>query len=476
MVLTCEGGTLEERKIIAWPKAKRLNLLRQLAREDRRTVLLLQGPVGSFFRDVSVALQQEGYLPLKINLNAADWIFGRKQPHINYTGAPEDWADWLEQLTGFVKPAAIMLMGDARPMHRTAIQLANSKGIPVFCFEEGYVRPDFITMEPGGVNANSPARRRLQDKSGRDEIIALAENEAPAHKTYGGNPFLSMAGAAALYFIALSLGRPFFRHYAHHRRRPLITEFFLWNRSILLKALRHKPNKKLINHLVAQHHRRFFVMALQVSDDLQLTVHGRGWTNEKTISQTIASFARHALPGDRLVIKGHPQDRGHTTHKSYVKQIAVLAGCEDRVDYVDDGSIGLLLNNSKGLITINSTAGVSALFHNVPILAFGYALYSAPGLAKQVCKPEDIDAFWHDPKPADPQIAKGFLAWLREYSLVNGSFYVARARKDTAKAVVAKFLAIQGKAGDGLQSIVPGPGEQHTLDERGSRRSIGSQS
>lgn len=475
LVLTCEGGVLKERQIIAWPKANRLNLLRQLARENGRTVLLLQGPVGTFFNDVSAALQKSGYLPLKINLNSADWLFSRKSPHINYTGTPEDWSDWLEQLLGFVKPAAIMLMGDSRPMHRAAIQLASEKKIPVFCFEEGYVRPDFITMEPGGVNANSPARQLVRDYSGRQKIEALAFKDTPHHRAYGGNAFFSMAGAAAIYFIAMGLGKPFFRHYVHHRRRPLVTEFFLWNRSILLKAWRHRENGRLVKDLIKNHHRKYFVLALQVSDDLQLTVHGRGWTNEKTISQTIASFARHALPDDRLVIKGHPQDRGHTTHKSYVKQIAVLAGCEDRVDYVDDGSIGLLLNHSKGLITINSTAGISALFHNVPILAFGDALYSAPGLAQQVGGPEDIDQFWLQAQPADQQLASGFLIWLRENALINGSFYVRQVRKDAALAVVSRFKDALSKPAEIRTLPAAAPKDRQDPADPGARQASGGQ-
>jgi len=458
------GFYLSSANVLAGPKGKALNLLRKLGRSDGRTLFLLQGPVGPFFRDVFAAAQQAGFTPVKINLNAADWLFSPVSGALNYTGAPQDWPLWFEHLADFCQPAAILLMGDARPMHKEAIRIARARGIPVFCLEEGYVRPDFITMEEGGVNAWSPLRAIASDPVQQDAFIAKASETAPQYRVNKGDPFRHMAVSATAYFIAMSAGRPFFRHYTHHRKRPLVSEFFLWARSIWLKRARRKANRLAIDRLTRDFKRRYFVVALQVSDDLQLTVHGRGWTNELTINRTIASFVHHAKPDDLLVIKGHPQDRGHTAHKSYVRQVAALVGCEDRVVYVDDGSIGLLLNHSKGLLTINSTAGISALFHGVPLLAFGDALYSAPGLAVAARTGADLDAFWTQAKPAGPELAKAFLTLIRQKALVNGSFYLPRARAQTARAVIEKIAqALQARAIDAsaetLETLYPPAGQ-----------------
>ena len=47
------------------------------------------------------------------------------------------------------------VFGDWRPLHREAVLLARVRGIRVWAYEEGYLRPDYITMEQGGVNGLS---------------------------------------------------------------------------------------------------------------------------------------------------------------------------------------------------------------------------------------------------------------------------------------------------------------------------------
>lgn len=44
-------------------------------------------------------------------------------------------------------------------MHKEAKRWAKSKGIRFLAFEEGYLRPQFITVEEGGVNAYSSLPR-----------------------------------------------------------------------------------------------------------------------------------------------------------------------------------------------------------------------------------------------------------------------------------------------------------------------------
>ena len=52
----------------------------------------------------------------------------------------------------------VFLFGDCRPIHRAAHDVATAMGIDVGVFEEGYLRPDFITLERHGVNGNSLRR------------------------------------------------------------------------------------------------------------------------------------------------------------------------------------------------------------------------------------------------------------------------------------------------------------------------------
>jgi len=49
----------------------------------------------------------------------------------------------------------IVLYGDTRPIHAQAVEIANKLGLSVHVFEEGYMRPYWVTYERGGTNGNS---------------------------------------------------------------------------------------------------------------------------------------------------------------------------------------------------------------------------------------------------------------------------------------------------------------------------------
>ena len=57
------------------------------------------------------------------------------------------------------------MFGDCRQYHRTAKQVAERNNIRVFAFEEGYIRPNFVTLEENGVNGNSSLINRPIDLS-----------------------------------------------------------------------------------------------------------------------------------------------------------------------------------------------------------------------------------------------------------------------------------------------------------------------
>ena len=122
----------------------------------RRNVLMLQGPVGPFFARFARDLEVRGFNVFKINFNGGDKLFYRRKRTISYTGKLKDWENYLERLIKNRNIGRIYLFGDCRSYHRTARKVANKLGIRVFVFEEGYIRPDFITLEEHGVNGNSP--------------------------------------------------------------------------------------------------------------------------------------------------------------------------------------------------------------------------------------------------------------------------------------------------------------------------------
>jgi capsular polysaccharide export protein len=238
-----------------------------------------------------------------------------------------------------------------------------------------------------------------------------------------GDLFSAMGANAIAYFTAKTLGTPFFFGNVHHRNRSLLSEGFLWGRGFWRKIAFYHSNYSFLQHLIEYMEGRYFVVALQVHDDQQLLRHGRGWTMERLITETIQSFAAHADPDRHLVFKVHPMDRGHRSYRPFAARIATVCRCPDRVHVIDDGSIGLMIRHSLGVITVNSTSGLLALNHGKPLLVLGDALYGSPRLAT-MARTEEMDRFWRTPTPPDGRLVAFFTKRMHRESQVNGSFYL----------------------------------------------------
>ena len=119
-------------------------------------ILVLQGPVGGFFRYLCASLANAGHEVVKIQFNLADRLLQHARGASCFDGDLAAWEAHLIQLCAEKRPQAILLFGDRRPVHIVACDVARKAGIRVFSFEEGYLRPDFVTLEAGGNNARSP--------------------------------------------------------------------------------------------------------------------------------------------------------------------------------------------------------------------------------------------------------------------------------------------------------------------------------
>ena len=108
----------------------------------KRRVLMLQGPMGPFFWRVSRQLRQLGARVAKINFNAGDHLYYRGREVIAYRGTFREWPAFFERVVERESIDDVMLFGDCRPYHQAAMERAQSLEVPVYVFEEGYLRPD----------------------------------------------------------------------------------------------------------------------------------------------------------------------------------------------------------------------------------------------------------------------------------------------------------------------------------------------
>ncbi|MDF3084908.1 capsular biosynthesis protein [Burkholderia sola] len=385
-------------------------------------VLLLQGPVGPFFRRLSKRLEAAGaHAVYKVNFNAGDWLFFPTRS-VNYTGSRADWPVFLDTLLDQKKIDAVLLFGDCRAYHAMAAGLARSRSIEVWVFEEGYVRPDFVTMERDGTNGHSKVPRH----AGFYQSLADRPDE-PEQQV--GNVFAWLALWGALYFLAGSLGSALFPHYRHHRRFSLL-EALVWVRAgwrKLLYAVLERNTTRLLTDAMSKH---FFLVSLQTAIDSQIRVHSRFESIEPFIREVISSFSRHGPPSCVLVFKHHPLDRGHNDYGRFIQRVCAEHGITGRVFYIHDQHLPTLLAHAAGLVVVNSTVGLSGVHHGLPVKALGAAVYDIEGL---VFKGE-LDAFWQAAGTFTPDMAlyRRFRRWLIDHTQLNGSFYAGDVEGDAS--------------------------------------------
>src|SRR5690606_26127059 len=122
-------------------------------------------------------------------------------------------------------------------------------------------------------------------------------------------------------------------------------------------------------------------------------------------------------------------------------------GIEGRVHTLDSGSFGLLCRHSAGVVTINSTSGLSAIAHGVPLLVLGDAIYRIPQLVWCADGTEDLDRFWRRGRAAEAQLRMRYLAWLSQQSTVPGDYYERAGQEAAAAGLMLKVrqLILHGK-------------------------------
>ena len=409
----------------------------------KKRILLLQGPVGGFFKYLQLRLRDADFEVKRIVFNGGDIAYALGVEFEIARLGEDGYGEFFERLYRDWRPDTIVLFGDERPIHKAAMAEAARIGIPVWCFEEGYIRPDHVTLEPGGNNANSSLFRTFDPS-----VTPPPTPPAPHLK----GQTVAMGLRAWGYFVAYRATRMLFPHYTHHRERRLRDEFRFWIRSAYRRVMARRRDAALTAQILSGLHPPFFIVALQVHDDMQLRRHGRGWRSMPFTEMVLESFKRFAPPQARLVVKAHPLDVGHGHHRKNIRLLIRKIGLEDRVEYLQSGPLLPIVRHARGLITINSTAGIAALRNHIPVIAFGDALYHLEGLSKRPEGPADLDRFWSDPPEVDATLAWRFGEHTLASVLLPGSFYLSATWQRLTDSVIARLRGEPSSAEAGVSS------------------------
>ena len=377
----------------------------------RRNVLFLQGMASRFFAQLGAALAARGHTVHRVNFHAGDRLFWGLPNGVDFRGRPEDWPEFLHALIRRRDITDIILFGDCRPLHAAAISLAGALNVAVHVCEEGYIRPDWVVFELGGVNGHSslprdPAWYRTQAAS-----LAPLPARPPVRSS------LRRRGAEDLLYNAAAIaGGLAYPHYRTHRPRHRMLEYASWTRKLLDNGNRRQRSMADLGRIAAG---RYYLLPLQLETDSQIRQHSPFAGLRPMIARTIASFVRHAPADTQLVVKEHPLDDGAVNWRQIVTEIAANEGASARVVHLETGDTHSLVAGARGLVTVNSTTGTLALSSGVPVITLGLAIYDIAGLTFQ----GELDQFWGGAAPPDAALYDAFRRTLADRCLLPGSFF-----------------------------------------------------
>lgn len=394
-----------------------------------RRVMLLQGLMGPFFHELGKGLIARGHKVFKVNFNGGDRLYWRLANGIDYTGSLADWPQTFSGLLDTHQITDIMLFGDCRDHHTGALEICRARNIRAWVFEEGYIRPDWVTMELGGVNGHSSLPRDPQWY--RDAAAALPP--LPEHKRVLSS-FRRRATQGLFYNAADVLTRWRFKGWTNHRPWHPLVEGAGWARKLNSRQLREQRAVQLIERLEADS-ARYFLFPLQLDSDAQIRLHSPFAGVADALKVVIDSFAAHAPADVRLVVKEHPLDNGVRDWELEARDLALRAGVEDRVDYLAWGDIEAVAERALGMVTINSTSGTLGLARGLPVIVLGTAIYDMPALTCQ----DGLDRFWTQATPPDPETFAAFRRVLIDRCLIPGGFFSDDAVAKVVEHAIARF-------------------------------------
>ncbi|UYY76454.1 capsule biosynthesis protein [Sphingomonas sp. R1] len=393
----------------------------------RRSFLFLQGPPGPFFWQLSRELAARGCAVHRINLNGGDrydWPEGA----IDFRGRMSTWPMFFDR---FVREHAItdlVLYGDCRPMHLAAHRLAKLRGVAIHVYEEGYIRPDWMTLEPDGVNGHSTLDRDAESIRARARTLPPVPVLPPITASFGRR-----ARDSYWYYHRVVTGRIRFPFYRSHRKGVIIVEGLGWIRKFALSRRRAAQAQQTLAALAGK---PFFLFPLQLTGDYQIREHSPFGTMMTAADYVLDSFAQCAPADAHLLVKEHPLDCGFHNWRAFLQRRAKALGVADRVHHIEGGDLGRLARDAQGMVCVNSTSGTLALTAGKPVIVLGDAIYDVPGVTHQ----GHLDRFWDAPQAPDMELYDAFRRVLHEHCLIRGGLASQSATETLIENSIERLL------------------------------------
>jgi len=394
-----------------------------------KNILILQGPMGDFMNVMEEVLKENENEVFRLGLNYGDdWYVNKpgffqgfygllprvkyhKKNYKSYKGTIEGFSKFIIEFYNTYNIDILFIFGDCRVYQSKAIKKAKKMGIKVYVFEEGYIRPNYITLEEGGVNDYSKIPREMEFYEKLEDIDLEEPNKIDGS-------FKRAMWYAIKYYTLSYLGHYKYQNYVHHRNfSPFLEAWYGIKNWIKIKLNRIEENW-LNKEIVYNLRKNYFLVPLQTYNDFQIIKHSKYNSIEEFIIELLESY-KESGEKDYLIIKHHPMDRGRKDYRRHIKKYTKKIGIKKRIYVCFDIKLPRLIKNSKGVIVINSTTGLQSIYHNIPTICLGKSLYNFEGLTNQM----ELSEFWFKQNQPNKKLYKKYRNYLISKTQINTSFY-----------------------------------------------------
>lgn len=353
----------------------------------QRSVLFLQTDWEMGLCRLARQMRSHGHDVRKVAFHTADYYFGLWGVPVHpFRGEVEQWRNWLKELSEAHGVNTYVLYNNKRTYNVIAEELADELGIEIIITEQGLVRPLHVTA----------FSTRQQQLSGIADLWKLTLAGEVHPEGYTSLPHQRVPVSSKYKFLRFgffgaisALTRPLFPHYREQQKVGIL--FHAKAQALGLWRLIKSPasDRRIESLISGDWKRRFYLVPLQVPYDKQILLQSEFSDMDTFIDRVATSFELGADSDKKLIFKIHPVDRGYRDYTTLISSLKDRLG-SDRIHLIDHVNLDKLLENAQGVVTINSTVGLTALRHGAPVKVLGNAIYDL----KELTFPDSLDDFW----------------------------------------------------------------------------------
>ena len=373
-----------------------------------KSFLFLQGPISPYFHRLGALLRGRGHAVHRINVCRGDTLFW-PGPATDFCAPADEWPGFIAAFLARHGITDMVLLGEQRPYHQSAIAAAHAAGVAVTVTDFGYIRPDWIVLERNGMNRDS---RFPRDPA---TILELAQGlpRVDPVKRYADDFRQQAIWDMRFHLANLAPGR--FRHFRSFQLHHPVPAYLGTGLALLRRGAETRAAGATLAALPPGPR---WIFAMQMETDYSIRAYSDFPDMDTPIGLAIDSFQRAAPPDGQLLVKVHPLDPGIKNWRRRVGALARARGVASRVHYLGAGDLDAMLATARGVVTVNSTVGVRALQLGRAVHAMGEAIYQVDGLSHA----GELDDFWAA-GPPEPALTDAFLRGIAACLHVRGVYY-----------------------------------------------------